>query len=823
MRISGRNTAVRARRLAAGLLALAGAVWTASPLDYESFDGRRTVVHVATVAPAVIQITLWEGKILYGEQVPYEQQPGDRLEVAGVHRWIYRNGRLYGSLVGREGRLVQLMDRYVGDRADAEWASARASYAVSSPDDPAYAEPRRPAAVHRKTKPMDSGRVGPSDPWRFDSPTETVVFLRLDEPLEEGRRYTVFFHGKPLEPVSFTYEPARLRSEAVHVSHIGFHPDDPVKLAFLSCWMGDGGGLDYPDGLRFAVIDWDTGQEVYAGAVRVSKDKNDRDEDGYQVNYNRTTVYEMDFSALRREGVYVVSVEGVGRSYPFRISRDAWREAFRISARGFYHQRSGIELGPPYTVFRRPRPFHPDDGMKIYASTCPLMATGNGINYWGTDPTNFDCLVKGKTNQIVPNAWGGYMDAGDWDRRIQHLKASRYLLELAGLFPDYFARFPLNIPESGSGLPDVVSEALFNLDCYRRLQTADGGIRGGIESEEHPRWGEASWQESLEVMAYAPGIWSSHSYAAAAAKAAWWLRQGRPRNGRRRAERRGRRGRWALSRAYEQSALRAMEYAERHWGELGEPKPMVGGVIDMRNLAAAELYRLTGDERWNQVFLETTVFTDPDADLFKWPEHEQRDAAWVYVRTARPGVDETVQANCRRAILREADERVEAGRKSGFHWTKFWWQPVGIGALTRTNALSLCRAHVLTGEEKYLRAAVLACLYGAGANPMNLSFTTGLGLKYPLHVLHLDSRISHQRVPPGLTVFGPLVYDIGKDQWGQKLADPFLYPEYKEWPAVEAFWDVFWYSSMDEFTIHNPMAEVAYVRGYLAALHGEAE
>ena len=175
--------------------------------------------------------------------------------------------------------------------------------------------------------------------------------------------------------------------------------------------------------------------------------------------------------------------------------------------------------------------------------------------------------MKGRTDAVVPDAWGGYMDAGDWDRRIQHLIVSRYLLELADTFPETFRGVKLNIPESGSGLPDVVSEALFNLDCYRRMQTADGGIRGGIESSEHPREGEGSWQESLEVLAYAPDVWSSHWYAGVAARAALVLRDVRP----------------DLSQVYRDSALRAMEFAEQHWAELGEPKPADGGVIDQRN------------------------------------------------------------------------------------------------------------------------------------------------------------------------------------------------------------------------------------------------
>ena len=158
--------------------------------------------------------------------------------------------------------------------------------------------------------------------------------------------------------------------------------------------------------------------------------------------------------------------------------------------------------------------------MKVYASKTPLIDTGNGLNQ---KDTNFGNLVKGKTDEIVPDAWGGYMDAGDWDRRIHHLKVSRLLLDLADQFPEYFASVSLNIPESGNGLPDVVNEALFNIDCYRRLQTLDGGVRGGIESSEHPRRGEASFQESLDVMAYAPDAFSSYVYAGAAARAAHWL------------------------------------------------------------------------------------------------------------------------------------------------------------------------------------------------------------------------------------------------------------------------------------------------------------
>ena len=46
--------------------------------------------------------------------------------------------------------------------------------------------------------------------------------------------------------------------------------------------------------------------------------------------------------------------------------------------------------------------------------------------------------------------------------------------------------FELDAFNVANNLPDILDEALFNIDCYRRMQTAEGGIRGGIESLEHP-------------------------------------------------------------------------------------------------------------------------------------------------------------------------------------------------------------------------------------------------------------------------------------------------------------------------------------------------
>lgn len=763
--------------------------------DEADAQGKLQVVDLGLVAPDIIAVTLRAGTIVHGEHVRYHEQPGDRVERNKRHRAIFRDGVSLGTLVGRDGTLMHTADRFVGDRLPTAAIDSPETYLISSEDDQSYAWAKHPIRVARKTKPVDIA-LG-----QWEAATESVLYLLLPRPLSEGKAYQVEFKLGHVPPVDFRYDITRLRSDAIHVSQIGFHPDDPVKVAFLSTWMGTGGPLDYPEGLRFWIVGADTGTVGYEGRTTLAKRWSDA-EDASGRNFNGTNIYQMEFDSLEQEGEYFVVVESIGRSYPFRIGRDVWREAFYVAARGFYHQRSGIELGPPYTTFRRPRPFHPDDGMEVYQSKCPLMESGNGLAYSTNERNNFDCLVEGKLDQTVPQAWGGYMDAGDWDRRIQHLRASRYLMELAEIFPGQFSALTLNIPEERSDLPDVVSEALFNLDFYRRLQTQDGGVRGGVESSEHPRRGEASWDESLDVMAYAPDLWSSHWYAGVAARAALLLRETDP----------------DLAAEYERSALRAMAWAEDRWPELGEPKAQAHGVIDARNLAAAELYRLTGEERWHDVFLSTTVFRDAEAPLSRWPDFDHGDAAWVYVQTPHPDVDRQIQDHCRQAILREADARVVQATRTGFRWTRNPWASAAWGAFSVPDGVALARAHRLTEDPVYLRALILATQYGAGANPLNMSYTTGVGIRYPQHPLHSDSRITGQAAPPGLTVMGPLGLKEGRGQWGQSLADPFLFPPFQSWPTAEAYWDIYAYGPMNEHSVHNTMARNTYVWGYLAAV-----
>ncbi|MBN2327783.1 MAG: glycoside hydrolase family 9 protein [Candidatus Omnitrophica bacterium] len=778
------------------------------------------ISHIGMASPNRIEIVFQNGGVETGRQIPYVKQNGDEVRQDHQNAWLYREGRRIGALVGKNADVFMPFDQFVGEHFDISPMTDPQNVAIHSADDDHYQTPQHPKAIHRKSKPINIARI---DSWQFDAPVEHHLFLQLPHSLQTDALYDIQFANADLEPVEFVYQPQKMRSESVHVSQIGFRPSDPVKTAFLSCWMGSGGGLDFGSRISFSLIDNEAGAIVYSSTATLSKSAKVQDEDAYKNNFNLTNVYELDFSAVSAPGDYRVYVKNIGCSYPFPISENAWRSAFITSARGFYHQRSGVALQEPFTDFIRPRPFHPGDGMKIYASTTRLMDSRNGLS--DQDPDNFRNLVAGKTDEEVAGAWGGLMDAGDWDRRIQHLRVSVLLLELAEMHPDYFSSLSLNIPESGNALPDIVDEALFNLDFYRRLQTPEGGVRGGVESEEHPKFGECSWQESLTVMAYAPGVWSSYGYAGTAARAAFVLEALKTLQPETEAQEFA-----SLADLYRQSALRAMQWAETQyqstdWNNLKpqirngmEIRPMDDNhaVRDARNFAAAELFRLTGDESWSRLFADTTRLNDPKAELSVWEDHNQSDAAWVYARTDQPGADPQLKEYCKNAIIKEAEDRIRTQQKTGFRWTKNDWAPPAT-SMSSPDAVSLVRAHALTGQVKYLQAAVLACQAGAGANPLNLCYTTRLGHRWPQNPLHLDSRQTGQMPPEGLTIFGPVNPKERTDYFGQKIAQPFLYPPAEEWPIMESYWDIFWNPIMCEFTVHRPMAANAYVWGYLAA------
>lgn len=295
-------------------------------------------------------------------------------------------------------------------------------------------------------------------------------------------------------------------------------------------------------------------------------------------------------------------------------------------------------------------------------------------------------------------------------------------------------------------------------------------------------------------MVYAPDHWSSHIYAGVAARCAFILKM---------------LGKNEKAAIWEESAVKAMNWAEVEYAKwINSPDyakirdHVKSTVAVARNLAAVEVYRLTHNKRWHQLFLSTR-------------KDMHSEAAFVYARLAKPLADKKMQQSAIDSIMAEADWLVNLSASNAFGLTAGKpGRALGFGAYTVPAPETLARAHYLSGNDKYLKTIIRSALFEAGANPMNLCLTSGLGENCVQHVLHEDSRHTGQPAPIGLTVFGPTEMQYVR---ARHIIDKQCSPRILEWPSAEGFFDVFWVLEQNEYVIHHPLGKTAYIWGYLAA------
>ena len=381
-------------------------------------------------------------------------------------------------------------------------------------------------------------------------------------------------------------------------------------------------------------------------------------------------------------------------------------------------------------------------------------------------------------------------------------------LEIFELFPEKFGTLKLNIPPGPPRVPDILTEALFEIDCFRRLQEPDGGVSYGIESPGDPIDGEVSWLQSMPAYVFAADPSSSWVYAAAAGRAAKLLATYDP----------------DLAAVYRASALKAM-----HWAEADRARRKAAGTLarlgwertDQRNLAAIVLFDLTDDPHWHDVFLEDSCLKETQPNIYAWGQHVQNDAAFAYARMPVGKGDPELKKKAVQGLEAQADKALAYASDNAFNITApDRFRPMFIGFYSTPDAADLVRAHLLTGKTKYLAGAVQATQFAAGCNPSNMTYTVGVGTNWTRHPLHLDSRRTGQPAPEGLTVYGNLDFERWNDEgmnWPMKwFLGKECIPSAYEWPIPEAYWDIFMYPMINEFTVDRWWLNV-YVWGYLHA------
>ena len=160
-------------------------------------------------------------------------------------------------------------------------------------------------------------------------------------------------------------------------------------------------------------------------------------------------VSEADFTPFHSVGKYYVEVPGVGRSYDFAIQPDVYSHSYYLAMRAFYGQRCGtaVDMGSEFPGYSHP--------------ICHQQGEFHGSSG-----------KKGERDNI-----GGWHDAGDYGRYVVNSGISTgSLLWAWELNGKKLNSISLNIPESGNGTPDILSEIRWNLSWMLKMQDDDGGV-----------------------------------------------------------------------------------------------------------------------------------------------------------------------------------------------------------------------------------------------------------------------------------------------------------------------------------------------------------
>ncbi|PIM54592.1 cellulase [Roseateles chitinivorans] len=473
---------------------------------------------------------------------------------------------------------------------------------------------------------------------------------------------------------------------------------------------------------RFQLIDADSGQAAWTGTLGAAA----------LWAPSRSKVRVADFSPVTRPGSYRLRVAGLPDSDPFTIGPGAYDALAAGAIRAFYFNRAGIALTPDLAgPFARPAG-HPDTRVLIHAS-----AAG----------------PKRKAGDIISSPKGWY-DAGDYNKYIVNSGITVYtLLAAYEQMPDRMRALKVGLPESGNGLPDVLNEALWNLDWMLTMQDPDDGgvyhkltnpsFDGVVMPDVATKSGDrvvvqkttAATLDFAAVMAVGSRVFKDFekerpglsARMLAAARSAWDWAQAHP------------------DVIYRQPP-------DIHTGDYGDPT-----LDDEFAWAAAELYITTGEDAFYAAMKPTkTTMTVPS-----WGD--VRGLAWMSLAAHRDRLGAAAdRALIERRIRDLADALVAKGKTSAWGVAldekDFNW---GSNSNVLNQAMVLLQADRLDaprpgGQPGTYRQTAQGLLdYVMGRNPLGMSMVTGFGTRSPMHPHHRPSEADGVVAPvPGFVVGG---------------------------------------------------------------------
>jgi uncharacterized membrane protein YgcG len=690
------------------------------------------------------------------------------------------------------------------------------SWTVTSTADAGYAGAgKNPTAISRKTK-MSGQSQGAwvSSDYSYEYTYQHSIYLKLPASLQQGSAYTLGIAAATnldKTSVPFAFDVYSNRSEAVHVNLVGYTPEAAHKSADLYHWMGDGGARDYTSfvGNKVYVYDVTNKQSTQVGTVAFWKPSG-TDVGGY--NIFRSSVWTADLSTITAPGTYRLVVDGVGASQDFQIAPGIYADPFRVAVRGYFYMRMGQNNDAKLTPAPRTPLYIPDTSpanTKVYLTTMhmwnPQYSTfAGGGDVW--DAPNSWAAFRPAGNPTNPNATGGHADAADWDRHIGHVPNIYDMLLPYILSKGALADDDTGIAESGNGIPDIIDEARYEVDYWLRLR--DGtGYGSGVTNPN----------TNNELFQAGPCAMSAWANAANAAMLAEAFRIA---------------GNTTLSAQYTASAVEAYGVAGTYADPMLDQTIVAAGRgRDLKMMAAAFLYNVTGDQKYEAVIQTESLCTTANSAILNGTTSQLWGTA-AYLMTPQPIHFQTLWNNMKASVIAQAKAK-ETGNittrpsRRATDETEMYFRTI-------QNVHHTLIAHAVTTDatEKALfhKALALEADWSLGRNPLNMiemgTAYTGLAAKRSVNYMYTwGSADNLPGVAPGQTPY------LNLDDWSTMImSKPSAlyagsYPaDFKNtWPIGEGYFDTPFVWAHSEYTPQQTMRGKMALYGYLYGInHGSS-
>jgi len=470
----------------------------------------------------------------------------------------------------------------------------------------------------------------------------------------------------------------------------------------------------------------------------------------------------INFSALEEEGEYtmMVSNPSFSEAAHFIIKNHPYRELTRKALRAFYYQRASMDIEEPFAEGYARKAGHPDDHVLVHASAA----------------------TEERPEGTVIASPGGWYDAGDYNKYIVNSGYTMGVWLMSyELNKAYFDTLKLNIPESGSAMPDMLSEAMYNIRWMMTMQDLDGGVYHKLTTpnfEKFIRPDQCKQQRYVVLKTTAATL----DFAATMAMAA---RVYAPYDA-------------AFCAQAKDAAEKAFAWALEHPGvyydqpkmnEEFKPEITTGAypdtcVADEFYWAATELYLLTGDKKYiNPQTLKPSNVAEWQPSV--WGNvAELADLEWMMHSDLKDELGLGATLVERLCVYLEPFVTMQANGSVfvspyGNREEDFFWGCNSEGCCWR--GIECLYAFHFTGDDRYFAAAQACLNYILGQNATGYCYVTGFGSNPSSHPHHRLSYSHPKGTHPGFLVGGP------NRERQDAITDGVQYPE--NVPADESYLD----------------------------------